>query len=215
MPGVSQLTIGHVLNTSAANVRGYREFMPLAIGEAFAGTSPLSGSTSPAIIAWATNMLAVRWLHSHGTSHAVAWTFRMPLNYGPVLTDNSNRTDDVRVIVPARKFDAGGDENPTLALVLNVHWFTPGDADISSLTTPVSVTLAAAIPSPAPAGLAFYTFNVGNRLREEKKRIKPGDLINIVIAPSSTVGTTDMVLEMLPPSLVYRANPAFTNTTAR
>lgn len=215
MPGASPLTIDRVLDIGE-NVNGFRGCLPLMVDSAGVGTGPLTASTAPEKIAWATDLDAIKWDHGDTSTNVVKWSFRMPYDYDPLAEDKSGNKDDIFIKVFARKLDTDDTENSDLKIQAQVTWITAGtDTSNSQLTTPASATLAAANNSTAPAGMAEYTLNIGARLRAENKRIDAGDIVTIAIGPNEQVGTTDLDLEMLAPVLVYRRHAAFTSRSLR
>lgn len=215
MPGASPQTIDSVIQNQE-NADGFRGCIPLMLNAAGVGTGPLTASTAPEIIAWATDFNAIKWDHGDAATALVKWKFRMPFDYDPLARDQNGNQDDIFIKVHARKLDTDDTENATLALWCSPQWITAGtDTALNALTTPAAATLAAANASTAPAGMAEYTLNIGTRLRAEDKRIDAGDYIIIAIGPSATVGATDLDLEMLEPTLFYRKHSAFTDKTLR
>lgn len=215
MPGVSELTLDRVTE-EARNDNGFRGSIPLMLNAAGVGTGPLTASTAPEIIAWATDLQAIKWDHGDGSTATVRWSFRMPFDYDPLAKSKAGQTDDIFIKIHARKLDASSDENADLALQAQATWITAGtDTDNNQLTTAASATLAASNSSTAPDGMAEYTLNIGTRLRAESKRIDAGDIVTIAIGPNETVGSGDMDVEMLTPTLIYRRHSAMTDVTLR
>lgn len=216
MGGASPLNISSVLGSAERDGKGFRQCIPLLLDAAGVSTGPLTASTTPEKIAFDTDMDAIKWDHGDGTTHIVKWSFVMPFTYDPLAKNSLALTDDLILYVDALKLDSGADENDNLELHAQLTWGTPGDAAKSQLTTAAETgALAASVTAAGFAGLARYTVNIGTRLQAEGKRIEAGDQVTIGIYPNETVGSADMDLIMLPPMLVYRGNPNFTDSTLR
>lgn len=203
----------------------YRQCFPLSLG-AWRDKSALTGTatTEPDFVSMGGGVFGMKWDHGGTTTDHATVTIRMPFEFAP----NAPLKSDIRLIVCARKLDAAADENADLGLQASMSWFTPGvvsnprqddvtataptlataAGDIKTLTTPAKVLLAAATIQAAntnPVGFADYEIDLGARLRAEGKTIKAGDIVHITLAPTETVGSADMDLEIAgAPMLVIR-----------
>ena len=193
--------------------------IPLGALRDSTGYTPLSNATTPEITAMNTNFDVVKWDHGDTAAHTFEFEFQMTRAFAELQ-------DFLKVRVPVRKVDTS-DENPDLCLQAQIFAFEPGamsDPSVQSAsgtaptvvageTTAITLTTVAKSLLPAAdttatnanlVGWATAVLDIGERLRAERKRIRAGAIVKIVIGPDDTVGTTDMDVEAGPVTVTVR-----------
>ena len=167
----------------------------LATGAGISNSGALSNTTASSI----GTLNPLVWSASGTTTDIARLTFKMPKDF-------DRRGRNIFVDCSARKVDSSTDENSTLALTATISWLNPGSVTLQTLTTAASYTLPAA-GTGAARTFTDFLLDIGQRLRAEGKKIEPGALCSIALAPSATVGSSDMVLEVLA-NVVIGQHPA-------
>ena len=180
----------------------------------------LTASTSPRLELLSSVITVMTWIFSDAAANAGAIQFTMPNEWA-----GDSAKQRLKLWVPARKLDAGADENATLKLQCRMFWVNPPaatstsrrsaspststyDATHTALTTAPSQIIAAAANHSATAGFIDYEFDLGARLIAESKQILPGATVKLWLGPDTTVGTTDMKLQVMTPRLIIAEHSA-------
>lgn len=148
----------------------------------------LTGATTPSITSVHTSIEAIQWAATAATTVVATYQFVMPEEWA----ENEN---DWQVIITGRKVDTNDTEAAGLKFRTQLFWFTPGDAALSTLSTPADSASIAAAAAAAVSTFANYTCDVGARLTAESKTINGGDTVKVVVGLSAVNGTTDLVTQ--------------------
>lgn len=196
-------------NMSVANL-GYADEVPIALEmwRAYNSTrnAPISGVTTPTLEKIMSTRDVINFAAAATASTPIEFDWNVPEWY-------AESQKALQLIVRARKYDTGGDEN-ALSFNLTVSWQNTTET-IQTLTTIPTAVIATAQTAATAAGFADYTLDIGARLRAESKIIKAGGWVHFSLAPSTTVGTSDQALQVIATKLRLKRHSSLLVMTHR
>lgn len=216
MSGASPLTIEAVTNDFEPG-DGFRQDFPIPLSDWKLGNGTvLTTGTTPRLAAFLTNVNVINWAFGSAATDVIQYAFTVPRQWA---VDKN----DLVLRVWARKKDAASDENADLKIQCQMYWHslqqtsggTATAAALSSLTTPVSATLAASSTGADASSFALYELDLGAQLTAESKALSVGSNVRLVFGPNETVGTTDMALELIAAQLRTRVHPTYLDRSLR
>jgi len=153
----------------------------------------------------------VKWDHDEGgTNHPIQTSFLLDEHFAA-------EQFDMLCHIWARKVDTA-DENPDLALVLFMQW-VDNDGNAGSLSDlGVAALQTPAVSSVGATGSAPFErleIDIGAALRDANAILPRGVMMEVLIYPHETVGTTDMDLEVRAVKFRSRRHPAMHDRSLR
>ena len=213
MSGTAEHNIERVMNRAVLHTgRRIRHNMPV-YGWRAGNQDGLSSSSSPSLQTIATSLPVIRWAFNASNANPIRSEVLIPQTF----RDPDQASERLFTLYAlARKRDTSADENGTLALNAQVSIYR-NNARITLTSDPTILLPAAKIgDTTGTDGWTLLTYDVAAAHNSDSgNRIQRGDLVQILLYPSATVGTTDMVLEMKGAWIDWREHFVNVDTTLR